>query len=183
MKDYPAPKSLKEVRQFLGIASYYRRFIQGFAKIAQPLHALTQKGAVFLWTDACQEAFDRLKDSLLGAPILAYPDFQKNFVLETDANGKGLGAVLSQLQEDKRLHPVAYASRALSPQEKKCCRPLSCLLVWTRGGCLHRPFCSKSSVGNSEPKWKACSVVKQGVWQWHLKAGNYLSSRKGKRQC
>jgi len=73
VKDYPVPKSVKEVRQFFGIASYYRRFVQGFAKVAQPLHALTQKGTVFAWTVPCQESFDKLKQLLMAAPILAYP--------------------------------------------------------------------------------------------------------------
>ena len=77
MKDYPTPTSVKEMRQFVGIASYYRRFIKGFAKVAQPLHALTQKGAVFKWSVSCQEAFQHLKNLLVEAPVLAYPDFLK----------------------------------------------------------------------------------------------------------
>ena len=105
VKNYPIPKSAKEVRQFLGLASYYRRFVLGFAKIAEPLHRLTQKGAVFAWNPDCQTAFDCLKSSLTEAPILAYPDFLKDFVLETDASVKGLGAVLSQHQNDGRLQP------------------------------------------------------------------------------
>ena len=119
VQDYPIPQCVKGVRQFLGIASYYRRFVRSFAKIAQPLHALTQKGAQFVWSPACQDAFMELKNLLVTAPILAYPNFEKGFVLETDASGKGLGAVLSQAGEDKLLHPVAYSSRALSPPEKK----------------------------------------------------------------
>ena len=119
MKEYPIPQSVKEVRQFLGIASYYRRFIQGFTKIAQPLHSLTQKGAPFAWTSSCQSAFEELKTRLTESPLLAYPNFSKSFTLETDASVKGLGAVLSQRQDDGRLHPIAYASRALSPQEKQ----------------------------------------------------------------
>ena len=119
VKDYPTPTSVKEMRQFVGIASYYRRFIKGFAKVAQPLHALTQKGAVFKWSVSCQEAFQHLKNLLVEAPVLAYPDFLKPFTLETDASVLGLGAVLSQQQDDGHLHPVAYASRALSPQEKR----------------------------------------------------------------
>ena len=116
--NFPIPQSVREVRQFLGLASYYRRFVQGFAKIAQPLHALTQKGATFDWSTDCQNALETLKSRLVQAPVLAYPDFSKSFVLETDASIKGLGAVLSQTQADNRLHPVAYASRALTPAEK-----------------------------------------------------------------
>ena len=96
--NFPIPQSVREVRQFLGLASYYRRFVQGFAKIAQPLHALTQKGATFDWSTDCQNALETLKSRLVQAPVLAYPDFSKSFVLETDASIKGLGAVLSQTQ-------------------------------------------------------------------------------------
>ena len=118
MSNFPVPKSIKDVRQFVVLASYYRRFIANFAKIAQPLHSLTSKGAVFKWTDQCQKAFDELKDNLLSAPILSYPDFSKPFSLEKDASARGIGAILSQQQLDGRLHPVAYASRALSQQER-----------------------------------------------------------------
>ena len=97
----------------------YRHFICRFSKTAQPLHALTQKGAPFEWTQSCQNAFEELKSNLTESPLLAYPDFDKSFLLETDASVKGLGAVLSQVQDDGRPHPVAYASRALSPQEKR----------------------------------------------------------------
>ena len=76
------------------------------------MHALTQKGAVFKWSVSCQEAFQHLKNLLVEAPVLAYPDFLKPFTLETDASVLGLGAVLSQQQDDGHLHPVAYASRA-----------------------------------------------------------------------
>ena len=118
VKGYPPPQNVKELRRFLGLASYYRRFIKQFAKIAHPLHALTCKGAEFAWTEECQIAFDNLKGKLVTAPVLAFPNFDKSFVLETDASIKGLGAVLSQQQEDGQLHPVAFASRALSQQEK-----------------------------------------------------------------
>ena len=119
VKQYKVPHDLHTVRQFLGLTSFYRRFVPGFARIASPLHELTKKGVPFKWTEACQIAFDQLKDKLVEAPILAYPNFNKEFTLETDASVCGLGAILSQFQEDKRLHPVAYASRALSDQEKR----------------------------------------------------------------
>ena len=119
VQDFPVPTSVKEVQQFVGLASYYRRFIAGFANIAQPLHNLTRKGAVFTWTDQCKEAFKVLKSKLISSPVLCYPDFSRSFCLETDASIKGLGAILSQHHSDGKLHPVAYASRALAPQEKK----------------------------------------------------------------
>ena len=139
-----------------------RRFVHGFAKVAEPLHALTQKGATFDWKSDCQIAFDRLKCLLTEAPILAYTDFQKDSVLETDASVKGLGAVLSQLQDDKRLHPIAYASCFLSPQENKYeiteletlavvrdHTALSCLPLWTRHS-VHQPLSCESSARDAK---------------------------------
>ena len=118
VKRFPSPTSVKGVRQFLGMASYYRRFIPGFAKIPSPLHALTQQNVPFFWTLSCQEAFGKLKDLLSSPPVLAYPDFDRPFVLYTDASQDGLGAVLEQEQDDGCLHPVAYASRSLNRHEK-----------------------------------------------------------------
>ena len=118
VKQFPQPTDVKGVRRFLGLASYYRRFVRSFAKLAQPLHVLTRKDVAFHWSDECQRAFDTLKDHLTKAPILVYPNFKLRFYLETDASVQGLGCVLSQKQDDKRLHPVAYASRALSPGER-----------------------------------------------------------------
>ena len=80
--------------------------------------ALTKKNVPFHWTGECESAFDYLKTCLITAPVLAYPDFNKNFILETDASILGLGAILSQPQEDGKLHPIAYASRTLSQAEK-----------------------------------------------------------------
>ena len=119
VKEFPTPRSLPEVRRFLGLASYYRRFIWRFAKIAEPLHQLTCKGSAFTWSVECQTAFDKQKEVLVTAPVLAYPSFDHDFILETDASIQGLGAVLSQKQCDGSTHPVAYASRALSSSEKR----------------------------------------------------------------
>ena len=113
VSSFPAPTSVHEVRQFLGLTSYYRRFIKNLTKIAQPLHVLTRKGAQFEWSDGCETV-----TLLISAPVLCYPNFDKGFKLETDASIKGLGAVLAQDQPDGKAHPVAYASRALSPQER-----------------------------------------------------------------
>ena len=133
VKNWPKPANPKEVHPFIGLASYYRRFIPNFAKIAGPLHVLIvpastkqklKKGEVcrnlppFEWTEECQKSFDALKDALTSAPILAYPDYSKPFILEIDASLKGLGAVLSQRGDDNVVHVVAYASRSLRPSEK-----------------------------------------------------------------
>ena len=108
---------MKTLRSFVGLASYYRRFVPCFSKIARPLHALTKKGAPFVWSEACEVSFTKLKDLLTTAPVLAFPDFRKPFILETDASGVGLGAVLAQKQEDGSVRPVAYASHSLLRHE------------------------------------------------------------------
>ena len=134
IKDWPVPKTSKEVHSFVGLASYYRRFIPNFAKWAGPLHALiipavtqlkVRQGVLrkselleFKWSTECQEGFDNLKKALTSAPILAYPDYSKPFILETDASLEGLGAVLLQKGDDNTVRIIAYASQSLRPGEK-----------------------------------------------------------------
>ena len=113
VRAFPAPTNVKQVRQFLGMASYYRRFIPQFAKVAQPLHALTQKGARFLWSEECGEAFRALKDRLTNDPVLAYPDFDQDFTVETDASIRGLGAILSQKDVDEDSTPSPMLAELL----------------------------------------------------------------------
>ena len=119
--EWPPPTSRKEVQQFLGLASYYRRFIQNFSTVAKPLHRLTEKTAKFEWTSECQAAFQDLRSRLVSAPILAFPDYGRTFILDTDASGTGIGAVLSQQQEDGVERVVAYASRVLTRPERRYC--------------------------------------------------------------
>lgn len=116
--EWPMPITAKQVRSFLGLASYYRRFIQGFAEIAAPLYRLTENEAEFKWTDQCDEAFTRLKRQLTTAPVLAFPSFGEEFILDTDASNFGIGAVLSQVQNGRE-RVVAYASRAMTKAERK----------------------------------------------------------------
>ena len=114
--DWPAPTNVTEVHQFLGLASYYRRYVQNFSAIAAPLHTLTQKGVPFCWDQACTDAFNTLKDHLVNFPVLAYPSFEQNageFVLQTDASAIALGAVLEQ-----QGHVIAYASRSVTASER-----------------------------------------------------------------
>ena len=114
VREFSTPTSVTEVRRFLGLASYYRRFIPSFAKLAQPGHSLHS----LAWTEACETAFGVLKQKLREAPVLAFPAFDRGFILETDASIQGIGAVLSQTQDDGTRHPIAFASRALSPAER-----------------------------------------------------------------
>ena len=119
--NWPVPVSKHDVQQFLGLTSYYRRFVQGYATIAKPLHQLTEKNTPFRWTAAAQDAFESLCQKLATAPILAFPDCSKPFTLDTDASDFGMGAVLSQIQEDGTERVVAYASKTLSQPERRYC--------------------------------------------------------------
>ena len=109
---YPIPSNVKEVCQFLRLASYYRRFVPCFAKTAPPLHQLLAKGITFDWTPEYQQALKDLKGKLVSSPALTFPNFDKSFMLETDASIQGLGAVLSQKQADGKFHlwPMPVAS-------------------------------------------------------------------------
>ena len=88
--NWPTPCSVKDIRSFVGLCSYYRKFIKDFAGIAAPLHKLTRKGEKFSWAEECQQAFQKLKIALTSAPVLAYPNFHESFFLDTDASGVGL---------------------------------------------------------------------------------------------
>ena len=95
---WPVPTCVSEARSFLGTTSYYRKYIPGFADIASPLTNLTKKKQKFVWTEKCQSAFERLKEALVSAPVLAYLSREGKFVLDTDASATAVGAVLSQIQ-------------------------------------------------------------------------------------
>ena len=111
---FSRPTDLNGVRRFIGLASYYRRFIKNFSRISEPLRELTPKNATYEWTPACEIAMTQLKEKQTTAPVLAFPAVDRDFTVETDASISGIGAVLSQRQDDGKLHPVAYASRSLS---------------------------------------------------------------------
>ncbi|GKB52444.1 putative reverse transcriptase domain-containing protein [Tanacetum coccineum] len=113
VKNWASPTTPSEIRQFLGLAGYYRRFIEGFSKIAKPMTELTQKNQKFDWGEEQEEAFQLLKQKLCVAPILALPEGSDDFVVYCDASIKGLGAVLMQ-----RMKVIAYASRQLKIHEK-----------------------------------------------------------------
>ena len=131
IRDIPPPKTATEVRSFLGLAGYYRRYVKGFAAIAAPLHALTRKDAVFQWSEDCQTAFDQLKTRLTTSPITAFPDFSQGFRLYTDASTAGLGAILAQVRDGKE-RIICYALRDLNKAEKSYpATKLECLaIVW-----------------------------------------------------
>jgi len=115
--DWKTPKSLTEVQSFLGFANFYRRFIQVYSKIARPLTELTKKTEKWTWTKEAETAFKELKHRFTSAPILAHFDAQRPVIIETDASDFAIGAILSQWDEEKRLHPVAFHSRKFTPAE------------------------------------------------------------------
>lgn len=121
--EWPVPRTVRDVRSFLGLASYYRKFIPHFADIASSLADLTKKRATFVWGDEQQEAFDYLKNALCTSPVLAYPNDEDLFILDTDASDYGIGAVLSQAPHDRpeEERVLAYASKTLSSSERKYC--------------------------------------------------------------
>ncbi len=119
---YPKPRNVRELRGFVGFASYYRRFIKNFAKHVSPLtRHMGEKDpkAAIPWKAAEEVAFETIKQKLLSAPVLAHPDWSKPFTLQTDASDVGIGAVLEQQDDDDRSHPVAYISRAVTKAEAK----------------------------------------------------------------
>ena len=114
---WPVPTTVRDVRRFLGLCSYYRRFVKDLAKVAAPLHALTRKYVRFQWNDECQVAFDRLKAALTSSPIFAMPTDGDVYVLDTNASEQSIGAVFSQ---KKRVEEkvIAYANRTYSRAEQ-----------------------------------------------------------------
>ena len=121
IKNYPIPKSVKDVRSFLGYVGYYRKFVKNFAAIASPLHALLKKENNFQWTKECQDAFEKLRTAMTTTPVLMYADMSKPFILTTDASTSAIGYVLSQIGEDGQEHPIACNGRALRTNEQQWC--------------------------------------------------------------
>nr|GFD39514.1 putative reverse transcriptase domain-containing protein [Tanacetum cinerariifolium] len=113
IKDWASPKNATEIRQFLGLVGYYRRFIVGFSKIARPMTKLTKNKVKFDWGDKKEEAFQIIKQRLCSAPILALPKGSEDFIVYCDASIKGLGAMLMQREK-----VIAYVSRQLKVHEK-----------------------------------------------------------------
>ena len=116
--DWPTPESVSDIRSFLGLASFYRKFIRWFSEIAAPLTNLTKKNQSFVWTAMEDTAFNRLKKAMVTAPVLQLPDFEKEFTVTTDASGVSVGAILQQ-DFGSGLQPICYESRKLNPAETR----------------------------------------------------------------
>ena len=182
--DWDIPKNVSELKSFLGLASYYRRYICQFADIAAPLNNLTNKAVSFVWDNNCQSAFECLKSHLTRVPVLAYPDFSttaSHFQLHTDASATGLGAVLEQGGK-----VVAYASRTLNQAERNYsviqreCLAIIYALKQFRHYLLGRPFTLLTD--HAPLQWLAGQKMEGLLARWALATQEYdftISYRKG----
>ena len=175
VQEWPIPGDVATLRRFLGLASYYRRYIYHFAEVAAPLYNLTQAGALYVWSPECQQAFQGLKDALTTAPVLAYPQFNadaKPFILHTDASDNGVGTVLEQ---DGQV--VAYASRTLTRAEKnysviqKECLAVVYATKQFRHYLLGRPF--KLLTDHEPLQWLSTQKMEGMLCRWALALQEY----------
>ncbi|XP_065356015.1 uncharacterized protein LOC135950397 [Calliphora vicina] len=134
IKNLPPPKSVREVRKFLGLASWYRRFIENFSALTSPISDLTKKTKTFTWTDEADKAFTQLKTCLTTAPVLITPNFEKPFVIQCDASTLGIGGVLAQENEEGVERPIAFYSYKLNQSQRnysitelECLAALKCI--------------------------------------------------------
>ena len=173
--DFPRPRTKTQVREFLGLTGYYRRFIPNYATLATPLTDLTKKSAPtqVQWTDKCGHAFGKLKERLCSDPVLGSPDFTRPFILQTDASERGVGAVLSQRgvgavlsqrsAEQGEEHPIAFFSRKLLPREEKYSTiEKECLAIKLAMHSGNRPS-FPSVAGQAEGQQLAPNTVELGV--------------------
>ena len=136
---FPEPKSVSELKTFLGMMTFCRKFVKDFATIAAPLYNLTKKNVVWSWSSSCQEAFAKLKEALTSAPVLMCPDVNLPYRLYTDASGTGMGASLCQ-EIDGQERVIAYASQHFNMREQKysTIEKEAAAVVWAVG--YFRPY-------------------------------------------
>ncbi|GBN76428.1 Transposon Ty3-G Gag-Pol polyprotein [Araneus ventricosus] len=118
--DWPRPETVHDLRSFLGLCTYYRRFVRNFSAIARPLHELTEARSNFNWTEECEKSFNNLKQALISSPVLTYPRTDKKFISDTDASNEGIGAVLSQKIGNEEC-VIAYFSKSLGKPDRNYC--------------------------------------------------------------
>ncbi len=182
---FPTPKTAKQIKSFIGLSSFYRKFIPHFADIAEPLHMLTRKNRKFIWTDKNQIAFNTLKNKLIKPPILIYPDFDKIFTVTTDASNQGLGAILSQ-QHDNNDMPISYASRALKAAELNYSTVEKEMLAVKWAVQLFRPYLfgrKFNIITDHKPLISDLKNASKRIQKWHVELMQYdytISHRPGK---
>ena len=132
--DWPRPKTALQVSKFTGFVNYHREFIQGLAETMRPLYALTKPRTPFEWTEGCEHAFQELKRDMTTTPVLAFPNNEDPFILDTDASDTAIGAALYQIQNGVE-RPVSFASHTLTPAQTRYCttrKELLSIVVFTR---------------------------------------------------
>ena len=139
VKRWCAPKTVKQLRTFIGTVAYYKRFVKDFAEICKPLYDLTKKGAKFVWSTECEKAFQTLKGELTSAPIMAYPQPGVRYIVDTDSSGFAIGSVLSQVQDGLE-RVISYGSRVLKPAEQRYCARRRELLAIVDSAIHYRPY-------------------------------------------
>jgi hypothetical protein len=115
--EWPIPRNVKDIQSFVGFCNFYRRFIEGFSRVAKPLYDLTKKEVKWEWTSKAQAAFDGLKNKLTTAPILQHFNPDKEIIIETDASNYGCSGIISQRDENGQWRPVAYRSKTMTTAE------------------------------------------------------------------
>ena len=177
VRNWHEPNKVKAVRQFVGFVGYYRRFVKKIAELAEPLVALTRKGAPFVWTDQQQTAFDALKACLLSAPILGFPTEEGRFVLDTDASLFAIGGVLNQIQDEEEV-VIAYASRSLRISQCRYCTTrremLAALVMCTHFRSYLRGSQFTLRAGHSSLRWLQKFRKEDGMLaRWYLLLGQF----------
>jgi len=176
--DWPIPKNIHEVRQFLGLAQYYRRYVVSFAKISSPLSDLLVESDAeirkkryrpFNWTPQCQWCFEKLKNSLSSGPVLIQPDETQPYTVETDASEWAIGYVLLQTGPDGKLHPVAYGGKKMTGtelnypvHEKELLAIKEALRTWApylQNNATTTIFTDHQSLPPLGPSFRACSLA------------------------
>ncbi|GFS95337.1 retrovirus-related Pol polyprotein from transposon opus [Trichonephila clavipes] len=149
VKDCNCPTDVHQLRSFLGLCTYYRKFVKNFSTIDRPLHKLTEAKQKFIWTVDCNNAFNKLKDALTSALILAYPEIGKQFILDTNASHESTGAVLTQ-EIDGQERVIAYFSKCLSKPERNYCVTRKELLAIVKAVEHFHPYLYRSAHGNAD---------------------------------
>jgi hypothetical protein len=189
---FPRPTCVSEVQTFLGLAGYYREHIPHFATSSFNLRKLLKSQSVFHWGDQEQKEFDSLKQALCSDKVLLHhPNWERNFIVQTDASSKGLGAVLSQIGPDNKEHPVRYASRALQvPESKWTTREQELLAVIWACETFHRYLWGRKfliQTDHANLQWlQAVSPQTSRLARWAMRLAEYdfeLQHRSGKKQC
>jgi hypothetical protein len=185
---WPTPKNVTELRSFIGLVSYYRKFCKNFSSVAAPLHAMTGKNARFNWTKECDKAFQDLKARLISSPILAMPADKGEYCLDTDASNLSIGAVLSQVQNGEE-RVIAYASRTLNAAERNYCvtrKELLAVVFYAkqfRNYLLGREFLLRTD--HSALRWLRHTpepIGQQARWLEQLEAFNFrIEHRPGRK--